>query len=121
MLAADSVVHLLTYCDLDYASYPMGRKLTTGYVVQLGHSLISWLVKKQDIVSRSSANTEYRAMAMTCCEITWLLALFIDLGFTKDHLLHVDLYCDNQVALYIARKPMFHECAKHITVDCHYI
>jgi len=69
-LAVDSAAHLSAYCVSDYASCPMGRKTTTGYAVQLGHSLISWRVKKQDIVSRSSTEAEYRAMAMTCCEIT---------------------------------------------------
>ena len=60
-------------------------------------------------------------MVMTCCEITWLLALLTDLGFTGDQLLPADLYCDDQVAFYIAQNPMFHECTKHIEVDCHYI
>jgi len=46
MLAADSAAHLSAYCDSDYASCPIGRKSTTGYAVQLGHSLIPWQVKK---------------------------------------------------------------------------
>ena len=60
-------------------------------------------------------------MAMTCCEITWLLTLLTDLGFTRDQLLPIDLHCDNQAALYIVQNPVFHERTKHIEVDCHYI
>jgi len=120
-LAVDSSTHLTAYCDSNWASCLMGRCSTTGYAVILGQSLISWHTKKQDIVSRSSAEAEYRAMAMTSCEITWLLTLLFDLVFTKQQLLPVELFCDNMAALHIARNPMFHECTKHIEVDCHHV
>ena len=58
---------------------------------------------------------------MTSCEITWLLALLFNLGFTKQQLLPVELFCDNMAALHIARNSVFHERTKHIEVDCHYV
>ncbi|GJW90363.1 hypothetical protein Tco_0167916 [Tanacetum coccineum] len=57
------------------------------------------------ILESATAEAEYRAMALTCCEVTWLVSLLKDLGL-KD-LGPVDLKCDNKAALYIAANPVF--------------
>ena len=85
----------------------------------LGDALVSWRSKKQSIVSSSSSEAEYRAMATTTCELTWILHLLQDLHVKHDKLLL--LYCDNQAALHIAANLVFHERSKHIEVDCHVV
>ncbi|XP_058092112.1 uncharacterized mitochondrial protein AtMg00810-like [Magnolia sinica] len=62
--------HVTAYTNSDWASYPTTRCSTTGYFIQLGTSPISWRTKKQNIVAPSSAEAEYRAMAVTTCELT---------------------------------------------------
>lgn len=32
----------------------------------------------------------------------------------------MSMYYDNQCTIYIAHNPMFHDCIKHIVVDCHF-
>ncbi|GKA98709.1 retrovirus-related pol polyprotein from transposon TNT 1-94 [Tanacetum coccineum] len=119
LLANDSAVELKAYCDSDWASCLMTRRSTTGYCILLGDSPVSWKCKKQAVVSRSSAKAEYRAMALTCCEVNSLVSLFKDLRISN--LEPVDLHCDNQATLYIVANPLFYARTKHIEVDCHFV
>ncbi|XP_021856709.2 uncharacterized mitochondrial protein AtMg00810-like [Spinacia oleracea] len=96
LLASTSAATLTAYCDSDWTGCPISRRSTSDYCIFLGKSPVSWKAKKQSVVARSSA--EYRAMALTSCEVTWLTYLLKDLGLSS--LPPAVLKCDNQVALY---------------------
>ena len=49
----------------------------------------------------------------------WVQSLLRDMGIPVPTLM--DMYCDNQAAIFIANNPVFHERTKHIEVNCHYI
>jgi Reverse transcriptase (RNA-dependent DNA polymerase) len=106
------------YSDADWAgSYD--RKSTTGYCTFVGGNLVTWKSKKQNVIARSSAEAEYRAMASTTSELIWIKQLLVELGINTRE--PMKMYCDNQAARHIASNPVFHERTKHIEVDCHFI
>ena len=52
---------LVGFTDSDWVVDPDDRKYTTGYVFSLGFGPITWDCKKQQALSLSSAEAEYRA------------------------------------------------------------
>ena len=72
-------LHLVGYCDSDWASCPITRKSISCYLMKLDIAQISWKTKKQATVSRSLSEVEYRAMAHATSEILWLHNLLVTL------------------------------------------
>ncbi|XP_042983400.1 uncharacterized mitochondrial protein AtMg00810-like [Carya illinoinensis] len=118
-LSAASILHLKAYSDSDWGGCLDTRRSVTGFTVFIGDSLISWKSKKQSTVSRSLAESEYRALASTTCELQWLVYLLAD--FNIVHSQAVLLYTDSKPASDIASNPVHHERTKHIQLDCHLV
>ncbi|XP_047153593.1 uncharacterized mitochondrial protein AtMg00810-like [Vigna umbellata] len=115
----DSHIQIKAFSDSDWATCPNTRRSTTRFCIFLGSSLISWKTKKQNTVSRSSTEVEYRALAATTFEIKWIDYLLQDLSV--ETITTVVLYCDNKFARHIAHNQSFHEKTKHIELDCHVV
>ncbi|KAA0054163.1 Cysteine-rich RLK (RECEPTOR-like protein kinase) 8 [Cucumis melo var. makuwa] len=79
------------YTDSDWAGSVVDRKSTSGYCTFVWGNLVTWRSKKQNVVSRSSAEAEYRAMS---------------LGIS---------------AISIANNPVQHDRTKHVKIDRHFI
>lgn len=117
-LVADADFTLHSYCDADWASCPHTRRSVSGLVVFLGHNLVSWKSKKQQSISLSLAEAEYRSLRRLCAELAWLSRLLCD--FDVEGITPIPVKCDNQAVIYIAKNPVFHERTKHIELDCHF-
>lgn len=68
----------------------------------------------QFTVSRSSIDAEYRTLASTTVEITWLLSLMCELGIFLPH--PPTLWCDDISTTYMSANSMFHVRTKLIEI-----
>ncbi|GJW19214.1 putative RNA-directed DNA polymerase [Tanacetum coccineum] len=112
-------VSLEAFVDADWAKCVVTRKSVTGFCISLNGSLVSWKSKKQNTLSKSSAEAEYRAMASVTSEIVWILKILKDLNW--EQFMPVTMYCDSQAAIKIAANPVFHERTKHLEIDLHFV
>jgi len=72
---------LVGYNDTNWAGCFDTWKSVNGWCVFLGSMLTSWKSKTHSPVSKSSIESEYRAMSNTCSEIIWRCGLSVKLGF----------------------------------------
>lgn len=91
----------------------------TGYVVLLGHNPIFWQAKKQNSVSKSSTEAEYKALAHTPVDIAWVRNILKDLkvNLSAPSVIH----CDNMSAIALSANPMFHSRIKHLDTYYHFV
>jgi hypothetical protein len=87
--------------------------------LQFLSEIILWHAKKQATVSRSSTESEYKALANATAEVMWIQTLLKELKVAS--LPVARLWCDNMGAKYLASNPVFHARTKHIEVDFHFV
>ena len=106
----DFPIQLIGFSEVDWGRCADTRRSITGYCFLIGQSLVSWKTKKQSTVSRSSSEVEGRAVTSSTYELQWLTYLVWGLKITCIH---------SQSALCIVANSIFHECTKHLDIDCH--
>ena len=60
------------YADADWAGDIATRKSTSGYVLKIGNSTVSWKSKRQNIVALSTTEAKYVSLSQATKEAIWL-------------------------------------------------
>ncbi|KAK2366093.1 hypothetical protein QL285_079516 [Trifolium repens] len=118
-LYPSSVSKLVSYTDADWAGCLDTGRSTYDYCVYLGDNLISWSAKRQNTLSRSSAEAEYRGVTNVVSESCWIRNLLLELHFPVTTTTLV--YCDNVSAIYISSNPVQHQRTKQFEMDIHFV
>ncbi|GKD16477.1 ribonuclease H-like domain-containing protein, partial [Tanacetum coccineum] len=95
------------------------RMLSSGYCIFYGNNILTWSSKRQDTLSRSSAEAKYHGVANVVAETSWIRNLLRELHTPLSTATLV--YCDNVSAVYMSANPVQHQRTKHIDIDIHFV
>ncbi|KAG8492333.1 hypothetical protein CXB51_009816 [Gossypium anomalum] len=109
---------VIGYVDSDYAGDLDKRRSTTGYVFTLAGGPISWKSTLQSTVALSTTEAEYMAVTEAVKEAIWLQGMAKTLGLVQEH---INVYCDSQSAIHLAKNQVYHARIKHIDVRFHFV
>jgi hypothetical protein len=109
----------MVYTNADWVGCSDACRSASGYTMFLGANLVSWSLKHQNVVSHSSAEAEYQALANGVVEAFWMWQLLQELHapLTKSIL----IYCDNVSTVYFSTNHIQHQCTKHVKIDLHFV
>ncbi|XP_038116805.1 secreted RxLR effector protein 161-like [Culex quinquefasciatus] len=113
----DAESEIVGYCDADWGSDPDERKSTSGYIFLAQGGAISWSCKKQPTVALSTCEAEYMAVSAAVQEASWWRGISTLFGSNQP----IEIRCDNQSCIAIAKNGGYNPRTKHIDIRHHYI
>ena len=105
---------LYGYSDSDWVGCVDDLRSTTSYCFTFGSGVFSWLSKKQEVITQSTAEAEYVAVVAAVNQALWIRKIMTDLHMEQEE--NTQIFVDNQAAISIANDPMFHGKIKHFKI-----
>ena len=93
------------YSDADYACDEDTRVSTSGYVVMVGGTAVSWRSKKQKLVTTSSSEADYVAANLAAKELLYVRNIMMDLCINVET--PMKLFEDNKAYIAITQREGF--------------
>lgn len=106
------------YTDADGSSQEH-RHAISGYVFLINGGAVSWSSKKQELVTLSTAESEYVAATYAAKEALWLRRIIGEVYQPLND--PIILYSDSQSAIALTKDGSYHARTKHIDIWYHFI
>ena len=110
---------MIAFVDSNFATDVNDRRSTTGYIITLGGSIISWKSKKQGSTTLSSTEAEYVALSQCACELKFLVMSLKEIR--KRIKLPIILREDNTGAIFLTNNDVMSQRTKHIDTRYHFV
>eukprot|EP00253_Pinus_taeda_P032892 PITA_32892 len=112
-------VKLQGFTDADWTGIPSDRKRTSGGILTVGSTNVSWYIKKQRSVALSSIEVKYMANIQASCEAIWMRKIIV--GLFGQQMDPIVIYYDNQSCIKLYENLVFHDRSKHINIWYHHL
>ena len=110
---------LKAYVDASWANDLEDRKSTSGCIVLICDSAVTWFSRKQTSVALSTTEAEYVAASSCVQEVLWARQLLDDIGFKQ--LMATKIMEDNQGCIKLAKNFRTDTRTKHIDIRHHFL
>jgi len=110
---------LITYRDAYWAESVDDDKSTSGGAFFIGNCLVSWLSKKQTLISLSIAKVKYIVAVSCCTQVLWMKQAPKDIKEKCDH--PISIICDNTNAISMSKNHVMHSNTKHVPIKYHFL
>ena len=112
-------MELVGFADNNYAGDQDDRRSTSGFVFMLGIGVVSWSLKKQQIITLSTIEAEFIASIACACQAIWIRRILEELQFQQ--IGATTVICDNNSTIKLFKNPVLHERSKHIDVRYYFL
>ena len=110
------------YTDADWGNCLVNFHSITGYVMMTGDHLLSWKSSKQDTVSLSLAEAEYKSLSDLSWEVAWIASLVNEVKIdTPTNNIRVAVENKAEIDLANSETAQNGFCTKHMSIRLHFV
>ncbi|CAH1444382.1 unnamed protein product [Lactuca virosa] len=120
-LGGSDDLRVLGYSDASFQTDRDNFRSQSGWVFTLNGGAISWKSSKQETVADSTCESEHIAASEAAEEAIWLKNFIGDLGVVPAIKEPIEIFCDIESAVALAKEPRDHGRSRHIDRKYHFI